>query len=205
MNVKRTVHAVLALWFAAVFALGMTGSFITPVGRPPLAILLGATLPFVAFALAYAASEGFRELVLSADLRFLTGLHAWRAAGLGFIALYAYGLLPGVFALPAGLGDIAIGLTAPWVATALARDPAFAASGRFVLWNALGVLDLVVAVGTGAASRTLLAPFAGGVGTSPMMHLPLVLIPAFFVPLFVLLHVTAFLQLGERRAAPLPA
>jgi hypothetical protein len=33
--------------------------------------------------------------------------------------------------------------------------PGFASSGTFVLWNVLGVLDLIVAVGTGAASSAL--------------------------------------------------
>lgn len=208
MNVRHTTQTVLALWFAAVFALGAAGAFVTPAGRPPLPILLGAMLPFLAFAAAYAGSSAFRELVLSADLRLLTGLQAWRAGGLGFLALYANGLLPGIFAWPAGLGDIAIGVTAPWIVLRLVRDPSFAGSRAFVVWNALGVLDLVVAVGTGAASATLLAGYTGGVTTSPMTHLPLVLIPAFFVPLFVLLHVTAFLQAAEyggRRMPGVPA
>ncbi len=40
--------------------------------------------------------------VLSADLRLLTAIQAWRAGGPGFLALYAHGLLPGLFAVPAG-------------------------------------------------------------------------------------------------------
>lgn len=203
MNARQTLHTVLALWFATVFTLGMAGGFVTAPGRPPLPILLGATLPLAAFALACAAWPAFRELVRGADLRLLTGLQAWRAGGLGFIALYAQGLLPGVFAWPAGLGDIAIGVTAPWIVMKLVRDDAYAGSSSFVLWNALGVLDLVVAVGTGAASGSLLSGYAAGVTTAPMTTLPLVLIPAFFVPLFVMLHVTAFLQ-ASRRARALP-
>ena len=202
MNARQTTQAVLILWFTAVFALGMAGAVGTPAGKPPLPILIGATLPFLAFAFAYNGSVAFRELVLSADLRMLTALQAWRAGGLGFLALYANGLLPGIFAWPAGLGDIAIGVTAPWIVMKLVRDPDYAGTRAFVVWNALGVLDLVVAVGTGAASGTLLEGYTGGIDTSPMTHLPLVLIPAFFVPLFVLLHITAFLQ-ASRRARPL--
>ena len=208
MNVRHTTQTVLALWFAAVLALGAAGAFVTPPGKPPLPILVGALLPLLAFAAAYSGSSRFRDLVLSADLRLLTGLQAWRAGGLGFLALYANGLLPGIFALPAGLGDIAIGVTAPWIVLKLVRDPGFAGSRAFVVWNALGILDLVVAVGTGAASASLLAGYTGGVDTSPMTRLPLVLIPAFFVPLFVLLHVTAFLQAAEyggRRMQGVPA
>jgi len=37
-------------------------------------------------------------------------MQAWRWAGLGFLDLYAYKVLPAVFALPR-LGDMAIGVT----------------------------------------------------------------------------------------------
>jgi hypothetical protein len=65
---------------------------------------------------------------MAVDLPLLTAVQAWRFAGFGFLALFVYGVLPGIFAWPAGLGDMMIGLTAPWVALALARRPAFAAS-----------------------------------------------------------------------------
>jgi hypothetical protein len=52
-------------------------------------------------------------------------------------------------------------------------------------------LDLVVAVGSGAASR-LIEPQA--VPTSPMTLLPLSLIPTFAVPLMLILHVISIAQ-----------
>lgn len=208
MNVRQLTWAALATWFAAVYALGAAGSFVSSPGTPPLSVLLGVTLPLAVFFAAYQGSRAFRALVLAADLRLLTALQAWRAGGLGFLALYVHGLLPGVFALPAGLGDIAIGVTAPWIALALIRDRAFAGSRGFVLWNVLGILDLVVAVGTGALSTGFLAGLTGGITTAPMGQLPLVLIPAYFVPLFVMLHAAALLQArraaaaGEERTVP---
>ena len=51
-------------------------------------------------------SAKFRTVVLTSDLSLLTAIQAWRFAGFAFIALYAYGVLPGNFAWPAGLGDI---------------------------------------------------------------------------------------------------
>jgi len=47
MNARQTTQAALAIWFTAVLAVGTAGGFVTPAGRPPLAILLGATLPLV--------------------------------------------------------------------------------------------------------------------------------------------------------------
>jgi hypothetical protein len=57
--------------------------------------------------------------------------------------------------------------------------------------------DLVLAIGTGALSSV----FALGVTTAPMTRLPLVLIPAYFVPLFVLLHLATLFQV-RRSAVP---
>ncbi len=143
------VAIVLAIWFAPVFLLGVKGAFVRPPEASPLPILIGATFPLLVFVAAYLVWGAFRALILAADLRLLTATQAWRAGGLGFLALYSQGVLPGLFAWPAGLGDIAIGITAPWVMLALIRRPNFIASPLFAVWNLLGILDLVVAVSTG--------------------------------------------------------
>ena len=126
----------------------------------------------------------------------MAGMQAWRFAGLGFLALYAHGVLPGFFAWPAGLGDIAIGVTAPWVILALIQSPTFKSSPLFVVWNLFGILDLVVALTTGALSSGLAPGITGAVTTSPMAQLPLVLIPGYFVPLFIMLHLATLFQIS---------
>jgi hypothetical protein len=92
-------------------------------------------------------SQSLREFVLSLDLRLIAGMQAWRWAGLGFLSLYAQRVLPAVFALPAGLGDMAIGVTAPWIILALVRQPGFAAGGTPQL------LDTIVGSGDVTARR----------------------------------------------------
>jgi hypothetical protein len=196
---KPLIMSVLAVWFALVFVLGASGAFARPPETPPLPILLGFTVPLLLFAATYWGWGAFRESVLAADLPLLTATQAWRAGGLGFLALYAHGVLPGLFAWPAGLGDIAIGVTAPWMALALVRDPAFVKSRLFVIWNLLGILDLVTAVGTGTLSSGFVAGLRGEVTTAPMAQLPLVLIPAYLVPLFIMFHVTALFQARHMR------
>jgi hypothetical protein len=193
---RPIVGAALALWFGAVFLLGTAGAFVRPPGTPPFPILLGATAPLVVFLAAYWVWPAFRAHVLSSDLPLVAAMQAWRAGGLGFLALYVHGVLPAAFAWPAGLGDIAIGVTAPWVALALIRRPGFATSRVFVAWNVFGILDLVVAVGTGGLHSALAAP--GEVTTGPMAVMPLVLIPAYLVPLFIMLHLAALFQARQR-------
>jgi hypothetical protein len=188
---------IVAVWLALVFIVGAQGAFISRPGTPPLAIFLGFAAPIALFLIAYRASARFRDYVLGFDIRLATGVQAWRFAGLGFIDLYAQQILPGVFAWPAGLGDIAIGLTAPILALAVSRSPAVASSRRFVVWNLLGLLDLAVAmsIGTLVASKVIeVQP-----GTAIMGELPLLLIPVFLVPLFVMLHLMALFQ--ARRVA----
>jgi len=196
-NVRSGVFVALAVWFGLVFFLGSQGAFVAPVGSPPLPIFFGVAIPLALFFAAYFGLKSFRDFILGADLRFVAAIEAWRWAGLGFLSLYANGILPGLFALPAGLGDMAIGFSAPWIVLSLVRNPLFAASRRFVIWNILGIIDFVVAVSTATLSSGAfpgISALIGNVTTSPMARLPLVLIPAFMVPFFTMLHLTALFQ-----------
>ena len=193
------IFLLVVVWFALVFLLAAAGAFVRPPGSPPLGLLVALFVPLLAFLGSHWWSQAFRELVLTADLQLLTGIQAWRFAGLAFIALYAQGILPGYFAWPAGLGDIAIGLTAPWIVRALRRDASFGASRPFLIWNLLGILDLVVAISMGAIVSLVLTASPLGrpahlVSTAPMTHLPLVLVPTFFVPLLLILHLVVLFQ-----------
>ena len=192
-SVTLVVAVVLGMWLALVFLLGASGAFVRPPGTLPLPILVGAMAPVIAFLVGLWRLREFRDFVLAIDPRLALGIQAWRFAGLGFLALYTHRVLPGLFAWPAGLGDIAIGISAPWLILALIGRPRFAAGKTFVVWNVLGIFDLIVAVGTGALSSAL-ALGSSEVTTAPMAQLPLVLVPAYFVPLFIMLHLAALLQ-----------
>lgn len=199
-RVSAVVSALLVGWLALVVWLGASGAFETPLERPPLPLLLAVTVPLAAFLTAWRMSGSLRDALLGAHPVLIIGPQAWRFAGFGFLALNAHGVLPGYFTWPAGLGDMAIGVTALWVLSAAIRQPTFTSSRTFVAWNLLGIADLVVAVATGALG-SLIAANAGAIPTAPMARLPLVLIPAFFVPLFVILHIVALAQAKARRGA----
>lgn len=193
-GIRRVVAITVTVWLLLVVSLGAAGVFVGPPGTPPVPIAIGVAAPLALFFASLRLSRAFREFVLSLDLRLIAGMQAWRWAGLGFLSLYAHKVLPAVFALPAGLGDMAIGVTAPWIMLALIRQPGFAARGTFIRWNVLGILDLLIAISIGTVSTFLATGAPGEISTAPMAMLPLLLIPAFLVPLFLMLHTAALMQ-----------
>jgi hypothetical protein len=183
-----------------VLAAALAGAFHVGPDDAPLPLLLAVAIPVALFAAAYAVSERFRDYVLGLDLGLLTALQGWRVLGGGFLFLYAFDILPGLFAYPAGLGDMAIGVAAPFFAAALYTGGV--SRRRLVLWNWLGLFDFVVAFATGIfTSGGAFGLLTGAVSNAPVQQLPLLLVPAFAVPVFILVHFAALLQLRRARTA----
>lgn len=124
-----------------------------------------------------------------------------RVAGVIFVLAMLFGLLPWLFALPAGLGDIAVGIAAPFAMRRVARG-----EYRGTVWfHALGLLDLVVALAlgalTGLSAASQLIPVSPT--SAELTLLPLLLIPTTAVPLAIALHIVdlaALRRLGTRRS-----
>lgn len=179
---------IIAAWF--VFSLGASARhlYVSAPNRPPLPLGLAALTPIVLFLAWFCSSAKFRQFALSLSPRLLTVVQSWRIEGFTFLALAAYGILPGLFAQPAGWGDIAIGVTAPFVALGLAV-PGHRKS--FILWQILGITDLVTAVALGVLA-SVISPH--GIAAGAMTVLPMSLIPTFEVPLFLILHIICIAQ-----------
>jgi len=96
----RVTAGLIAVWF--VFALSASALHVFKTDLLPVALGLAVTIPIVAFLLWFATSAAFRQFALSLNPRTLTFVQSWRVAGFTFLVLYAAGILPGVFALPAG-------------------------------------------------------------------------------------------------------
>ncbi|MPZ94721.1 MAG: hypothetical protein GEU96_07335 [Propionibacteriales bacterium] len=180
-----TAGLVLAAWLAVTAAVGGVGLY---AADPWLGI--GVALPLVLGLLALRLSAVTAAL---SDVRApaaLAAVQVVRVVGVVFLALLALDLLPPGFAVPAGTGDVLVGLLAPVVAYALWRRQSRPALG--IAFNALGLLDLVVAIPLGllhAPGRLQLIvtePTAGIMGL-----LPMALIPTFVVPLAIVLHVAS--------------
>jgi hypothetical protein len=198
-RLSRLLWSLLAAWFLAVLLAGFIGVFDAGTRysmATPIPSGLSAVLPVVAFAIWFSISSGFRQYLRSLNPVVLTAVQTWRVGGVVFLILMAKGMLPPTFALPAGLGDMTIGVTAPLIALALSRKKL--AEWVFVLWQAAGILDLVVAVGTGVlSSPTRLGVLAHGATTRLMGQLPMSLIPTFVVPLLLIFHIICIAQLRQ--------
>ena len=198
--VALVTTAALAAWAAVAALLAYQGAFTGSSGEavPPVGIALGSALAGTLAALA--GSQSLRRLLGSqADL---TRLHAWRLLGAVFVLMMLWSRLPALFALPAGLGDIAIGATATWMARHADRP----GGRRLIAWHGLGLADLVLAVALGITTSPGPSQIFHTVPTSEAMTMfPLAVVPVFLVPLALTLHCLSLARLaaGHRTVKPL--
>jgi len=194
-NYGRVIAGLLFAWF--VFALSASGLhlFDNALNQVGVSVALAAGLPLIIFFLWLTVSAGFRKFALSLNPRVLTWWQTARILGVVFVILEAQQLLPARFALSAGYGDIFIGATAWFAATKLAKPGNRA---LFILWQTLGIVDLVSAVALGVTAGLFQS-------SGPNMHLvtvlPLSLILTFLVPLFLMFHVISIVQASNWREA----
>jgi hypothetical protein len=195
VGVRVLTVIVLVVWLLLALGGSLLGVFDSG-PKPPIALGLAVVVPVAAFVTCYLTLALFRQFVWSLDLRFLAASQILRVVGVVFLILHYQGALPGVFALPAGWGDFAIGITTPLIAWAW--KPPFPKK-TFIAWNVLGSLDLVLAVSLGVlASPTPIGVLASDVSTRLMGQFPLSLIPTFFVPLFLIFHLISLIRVGEK-------
>ena len=199
-GVGSVVTAIGILWFASVVAAHYAGLLRAGSGNLPVPFGVAVAVPIVIFFASYWAVPRFHAAVLDVDLRLVTGFQAWRVAGFVFLPLLAFGHLPGLFAWPAGLGDVAVGLAAPWVVWRVVKDGNYATTHAFAAFHWLGLLDVVGALGTFTVASGII-PGLTNPTSVVMEEMPLSLIPGFLVPAFVILHAVALLKARALRRA----
>ena len=186
-----------ALWVVVAFTLSARGFFVGSAASQVPRIAY-AMLPLAIGYLAYRLIPSVRTVVGEIPLHSMIGLQLYRALGVVFLVEWLLGALPGAFALPAGIGDIAVGVAAPWVA---ARVKAGAPGSRAlaIRWNVFGIADLVVAVTMGVTTTP--GPFHLFALDNPnfaIIMMPLVLVPIVAVPFSILLHLIGLHRLVGR-------
>lgn len=189
-----TLIAVL-LWFSGAFIAGWFDLFVQS-DAPPTYLGLFILLPIVVFTSLYLSNNNFRVFANSIDISLVVVAHLWRYVGIGFLIAFLYGRLPAQFAIPEGLGDIIAAAFALPLALALQRKKTV--RGYFIAWNIFGLADLVSAITLGVLySQGPFGILRTEVSTALMTTFPVNLIPTFFVPLFIMLHVLALVRRQE--------
>lgn len=138
--------------------------------------------------LAYRSIAPFRAWIDGLDLRSLVLLHVTRLVGIYFLVLYRRGELPYAFAVPGGIGDIIVAVSAIVIVLLPLTE-----SGRLraiTIWNVVGFIDIMLVVFSAARIG-----FSGGYGLQPLTRLPLSLLPTFLVPLIIASHIAIFARL----------
>ena len=191
-----TAGALLALlaWFVAALLIGASGA-LARLPVPPPAVAGAITL---ALLILTATSATVRMHIRSFGLRSFVAFHVTRvAAGAYFLFLYGRGALPAEFALPAGWGDIAVGVAA--AVLALSCIPMRSSWQQIAVlgWNAFGLIDILFVLSTGIRlflrDPDIMAMFA---------RLPLALLPTFIVPIVLVTHVLVFIWWRDARIDP---
>lgn len=117
----------------------------------------------------------------------LIATQTWRIGGIAFLWGLFQGILEPTFAIPAGVGDILIGVTAIPFALILLKGHSWS-KYAVVVWSVLGITDLVYAITLGLMTNPEF-------GVSTMTILPWVLVPTVPVPAAITLHVITLYRL----------
>jgi len=182
---------VLVVWAVAAATLAYRGYLRPPDAQsaPPMGIVLAVVLFGMILVLLF--SPSLRSLLT--NQKNLIWLNVWRLEGILFLILMANGQAPALWALPAGIGDIIIGVTAPWVARAVNT---VSGRQRAIVFNFLGLLDLIVAVTLGITTNPgRLHIFQTTPAPELLTDFPMAIVPAFLVPLAFTLHIVSLWQL----------
>lgn len=198
----------LVAWHQIVWQFAVAGGFELRFdigGRLAPPIPLAIFLPLLIFLPLVLRSQHIGAALDVLPQAWLVGFQVYRILGGVFLLRWLTGDLPAAFALPAGIGDVLVGALAIPIALYL-QSGARGGRAAAYAWNILGIVDLLVAVSIGTMTqpgRLNLIPVevANTVGTT----YPLVMIPAFAVPLSLILHALSLRQLVRSARRRIPA
>jgi hypothetical protein len=185
---SKTVRVILILWFCLALIAGISGRF-RVVSAPIVAATIWTSTAVALFACW--KSPAIKSWAAIVDLRWLIALHLTRFVGFYFLFLSRRGRLPEGFAVPGGIGDIAVA----FIAGMILFIPALRRSRTILLrWNAFGLIDIVF-----VAFSALRFGLKDWQSMAPLRELPLSLLPTFLVPLIITSHVLIFIRAAKVR------
>ena len=198
-NVWLGILIPYTLWLSVIWAEAINGIFLPrhfPLPLLPMSIFL----PVIVGLPLLLRSERVGQVLDAMPPTWLIALQLYRVFGSAFLIGWLNGVMPGIFSLPAGIGDVLTGLFAVPVAISLASGTLEARKAA-VAWNIFGLIDFTIAIGIGL----IIAPgplqlIVPSIPNANATVYPTVLIPAFAVPSSILLHALSLRQLRRRAA-----
>jgi hypothetical protein len=164
-------------------------------GDSPLFQLRPIIILVLAIVIALVASRRFAP---GLNQTYLIGLQLFRAIGMVFVLEWCRGNLPGIFALPAGWGDLAVALVALAVLIRYRGKPIPKAAVYMVA--VLGFVDFASAFFFGFLSSETPFQLFSFDFPNRVIEYPTGLIPLFLVPFAVVFHI---LSIAEARRSNL--
>ena len=191
----------VAAWLTGSIIFSLLGLFNQP-NKPPTFFGLFLAGPILGFLAAYIFSKQVRDALVALPLWAITATHSLRLVGIAFVISALTHELASPFGWIAGIGDIVSAIVSiPLVMSLYQRRYSNDLRSRFIVWNIFGILGLFLSVTLGL----LYSPSMVGILNSPVSNtralsfLPYSLIPTFYVPILILLHLLAL-----RRSAEIP-
>jgi hypothetical protein len=196
-NVWLAVMIPFTLWLAVIWSAAIGGAFKPGAVAIPM-LPIAALGPVVLAVPILLRSRRIGEVLDAMPASWMVALQVLRVNGFVFLIAWASGTAPGVFALPAGIGDVLTGLLAVPVAIAVGSGTSESRRAA-IAWNIFGLLDFAIALSIGFAIAFRLIDTGGASATGGVY--PAVMIPAFAVPTWIMLHALSLRQLSRRTRA----
>ena len=191
-------YGIIGFYFIYLVVVGfacLNGSF-SEVTLPPKIIQL-TTLPLLLLLMVVVFNTGFyKGLLKTIPVDELILLHRFRLIGSFFIILLLLELLPPVFALIAGIGDVVTALSSFWVAKMIRENRKYASKAA-IIWNSFGLLDILI-TSTTAVLLTKISIETGALGVDVLATFPFCFIPAFAPATIIFLHISIYRKLFSK-------
>ena len=197
-NIKNGFWFIFSFYliYLIIVSIASFNGFFDEVMLPPK-IVLTTTLPLAIFVTILYNTDVCKKANAILTLESLVKVHIFRLIGSTFIILFLFDLLPPIFALFAGIGDLLTAITSIYVAKAIKNKNKHARKLTFI-WNTFGLVDILITSAM-AIIFTKISIDKGIQGVEFLAEFPFCFIPAFAPPTIIFLHLLVYRKLFQQK------
>ena len=201
-DVKKSLSILFSfvgVWLIGSILCALLGLFNQP-NKPPIFFALFLAGPILCFVAAYTLSKRVRRALDALPLWAMTATHSLRLVGIAFVLAGLKHELAPLFGWLGGGGDILSAIVSiPLAMSLFQHHYSQSLRLRFILWNILGLAGLLLSIALGLLySDSALGVLSSSLSnTRALSFLPYSLVPTFYVPGLLLLHLLALRRSHE--------